>query len=87
MDNDDTIPPTEPINSNEIVYTKEYYDNVKKLLIACDHEYHILGTPRYNDGDYDALMRMFKRIEQQHPDWILPDSPSQTVGAKSIVST
>ena len=65
-----------------IVYEQSYYEGLKSLLIKCDHEYHTDGTPRYSDADYDALLRLLKRIEFKHPEWLKPDSPSQTVGAK-----
>ena len=65
-----------------IEYTVEYYEGLKSLLIECNNEYHTEGTPRYSDDDYDALMRLLKRIEFKHPERVKPDSPSQTVGAK-----
>jgi DNA ligase (NAD+) len=64
-----------------IVYTKEYYEGLKALLIECNKEYHTEGTPRYSDADFDALLRMLVRIETKYPEWLKPDSPSQTVGA------
>ena len=70
-----------------IVYTQEYYEGLKSLLIECNHEYHTTGTPRYNDGEFDALLRMLKRIEAKNPEWVKPDSPSQTVGAKPPSTT
>lgn len=63
-------------------YTKEYYEGLKSLLIECNHEYHTDGTPRYSDAEFDALLRLLKRIEFKYPEWLKPDSPSQTVGAK-----
>jgi DNA ligase (NAD+) len=46
-----------------------------------DFRYYVLDRPVIPDADYDALMRELEAIEARHPDWITPDSPTQTVGA------
>ncbi|MFI9653228.1 NAD-dependent DNA ligase LigA [Guyparkeria sp. GHLCS8-2] len=43
--------------------------------------YYVLDRPKVPDAEYDALMRELEAIEAEHPDWITPDSPTQTVGA------
>ncbi|MFN2381884.1 MAG: NAD-dependent DNA ligase LigA [Guyparkeria sp.] len=43
--------------------------------------YYVLDRPSVPDAEYDALMRELESIEKKHPDWITPDSPTQTVGA------
>ncbi|WP_322521570.1 NAD-dependent DNA ligase LigA [Guyparkeria halophila] len=43
--------------------------------------YYVLDRPTVPDAEYDALMRELEAIEAKHPDWITPDSPTQTVGA------
>ncbi|MFW6375359.1 MAG: NAD-dependent DNA ligase LigA [Guyparkeria sp.] len=43
--------------------------------------YYVLDRPSVPDAEYDALMRELEAIEAEHPDWITPDSPTQTVGA------
>jgi DNA ligase (NAD+) len=47
-----------------------------------EHLYYVLDAPELTDAQYDALMNRLKRIEQEHPDLITPDSPSQRVGGK-----
>lgn len=46
-----------------------------------NHRYYVLDEPSVSDAQYDALMRQLQAIEQEHPDWITPDSPTQRVGA------
>jgi len=46
-----------------------------------DFRYYVLDRPTVSDADYDALMRELQAIEEKHPDWVTPDSPTQTVGA------
>ncbi|MGM0690660.1 MAG: NAD-dependent DNA ligase LigA [Pseudomonadota bacterium] len=43
--------------------------------------YYVLDRPTVPDAEYDELMRELEAIEAEHPDWITPDSPTQTVGA------
>jgi DNA ligase (NAD+) len=47
-----------------------------------EHLYYVLDSPEITDAQYDALMNRLKKIEQEHPDLITPDSPSQRVGGK-----
>jgi DNA ligase (NAD+) len=44
------------------------------------HRYHVLDDPEIADAEYDALMRELEALEEQHPDLISPDSPTQRVG-------
>ncbi len=46
-----------------------------------DFRYYVLDRPAIPDAEYDALMRELQALEERHPDWITPDSPTQTVGA------
>ena len=44
--------------------------------------YYELHTPRFTDQEYDRLMRELKDTEKKHPEWITPESPTQTTGEK-----
>ncbi len=47
-----------------------------------EHLYYVLDTPEITDAQYDALMNKLKALEQEHPELVTPDSPSQRVGGK-----
>src|SRR3954449_2959972 len=47
-----------------------------------EHQYYVLDDPKISDAEYDALMQKLQALEQQHPELIVPDSPSQRVGGK-----
>jgi len=47
-----------------------------------EHLYYVLDAPELSDSQYDSLMNRLKKIEQEHPELITPDSPSQRVGGK-----
>jgi DNA ligase (NAD+) len=45
------------------------------------HRYHVLDEPEVSDAEYDRLFDTLKALEDEHPDLITPDSPTQRVGA------
>ena len=46
-----------------------------------NHAYHVLDNPTIPDAEYDKLFRELQGIEAAHPELIVPDSPTQRVGA------
>lgn len=44
--------------------------------------YYVLDRPSISDAEFDALFAELQKLEAEHPDLILADSPTQTVGAK-----
>ncbi|MGB3702241.1 MAG: NAD-dependent DNA ligase LigA [Anaerolineales bacterium] len=46
-----------------------------------NYRYYVVNQPIVSDGEYDRLMRELREIEESHPDWITPDSPTQRTGA------
>src|SRR5947207_4425537 len=45
------------------------------------YRYHVLDDPEISDAAYDRLYDELKELEDDHPDLITPDSPTQRVGA------
>ena len=46
-----------------------------------DHRYYNLAAPTVSDADYDRLFRELKDLEAAHPELVVPESPTQRVGA------
>ena len=44
--------------------------------------YYVQDNPEISDVEYDALLEKLQQLEQEHPDQITPDSPTQRVGGK-----
>ncbi|MCH8062483.1 MAG: NAD-dependent DNA ligase LigA [Chloroflexi bacterium] len=44
--------------------------------------YHVLDQPEISDARYDTLVKELVEIEEEHPELITPDSPTQRVGAE-----
>ena len=51
-----------------------------------NYRYYVLDQPVISDAEYDRLMRELESLEEQFPDLITPDSPTQRVGAKPIAA-
>lgn len=61
-------------------HEKEHYLQLKDEINRHNYNYHVLDAPLISDGEFDALLRELRTIEELHPDWITPDSPSRRVG-------
>ena len=48
-------------------------------MIEHDRHYYDEAKPVISDYQYDQMMHELLRIEKQHPDWVLPNSPTQRV--------
>ncbi len=44
-----------------------------------DRKYYVEDDPEVSDYEYDMLMDKLKELEEQHPDLVSPDSPTQRV--------
>jgi DNA ligase (NAD+) len=47
-----------------------------------EYFYYVLDQPAITDAEYDALMRRLQQLEEAHPKYLTPDSPTQRVGGK-----
>jgi DNA ligase (NAD+) len=46
-----------------------------------NYEYYVLDQPSVSDAEWDEAMRELRALEEQNPELITPDSPTQRVGA------
>jgi DNA ligase (NAD+) len=63
---------------------KDAQQRLDELRTQVDHHlyrYHVLDDPEISDAEYDRLYDELKAVEEEHPDLITPDSPTQRVGA------
>jgi DNA ligase (NAD+) len=56
-------------------------ETLRRLLRHHSHRYYVLDDPEISDAEYDALNRELLALEEQHPELVTPDSPTQRVGA------
>ena len=55
---------------------------LRSLIAHHNHRYHVRDEPEISDAEFDRLFRELQELEQQHPEWVTPDSPTQRVGAQ-----
>ena len=59
---------------------KERIDEIRILLEKYNYEYYVLDNPSVTDAEYDRLMQELIMLENEHPEFQSPLSPSQRVG-------
>lgn len=59
-------------------------NQLRETLRHHEYLYHVLDAPEIPDSEYDRLFHQLKALEQQYPELITPNSPTQRVGAKPL---
>ena len=54
------------------------------IINEADYNYHTLDNPTISDQEYDKYLRELFEIEEEHPEWVREDSPTQHAGGKII---
>jgi DNA ligase (NAD+) len=52
-------------------------------IARADHDYYVLDAPSIPDAEYDRLFRELRELEEEHPELVVPDSPTQRVGGSA----
>ncbi len=55
---------------------------LRSQLQKANYAYYVLDAPDLSDEVYDRLYRELQELEQQYPDLVTPDSPTQRVGER-----
>jgi DNA ligase (NAD+) len=55
---------------------------LREALHEANYRYHVLDAPAIPDSEYDRLLRELEALEREYPDLVVPDSPTQRVGAR-----
>ena len=55
---------------------------LREALAHHAHRYFVLDDPEIADAEYDRLFDRLREIEAAHPHLVVPDSPTQRVGAE-----
>jgi DNA ligase (NAD+) len=54
---------------------------LRELVDHHNYRYHALDDPEISDAEYDRLYDELRGLEDEHPELVTPDSPTQRVGA------
>jgi DNA ligase (NAD+) len=59
---------------------------LREQIQTYDYHYYVLDEPLVPDSEYDRVFRALQALEQQYPQLITPDSPTQRVGGSAMDS-
>jgi DNA ligase (NAD+) len=55
-----------------------------QVLAKHNHAYYVMDNPTIADAEYDQIFHQLKDLEQQYPDLVQTDSPTQKVGGEAL---
>ncbi len=61
---------------------KEKIENLRNTIRKHNYNYYVLNEPTISDHEYDTLLKELIHLEQENPQFITPDSPTQRVGGE-----
>jgi DNA ligase (NAD+) len=61
---------------------KRRVEELRDLIGLHNYRYHVLDDPEISDAEFDELMRELRGLEEEFPELITPDSPTQRVGGQ-----
>ncbi|MCK4423307.1 MAG: NAD-dependent DNA ligase LigA, partial [Candidatus Omnitrophica bacterium] len=61
-------------------------EHLREKIRDHNYKYYIKDQPKISDQEYDQLMFELKELEDQHPELVTPDSPTQQVGGRPLES-
>ena len=59
-------------------------ETLRKQIHYHNYRYYVLDAPEISDAEYDRLFRRLQELEEQFPDLVTPDSPTQRIGAEPL---
>ena len=72
------------IQSDSIEDIIEQLTSLRNLIRHHEYCYYVLDAPEIPDSEYDKLIKQLQKIEQQFPNLITTDSPTQRVGGAPL---
>ena len=63
---------------------KERIEQLRAQINHHNYRYYVLDSPEISDAEYDELIKELKQLEEQYPQFLTPDSPTQRVGAAPV---
>ena len=64
----------------------ETIKSLRKKINNHNYQYYVLDNPIISDSEYDKLLKELELIEKKYPEFIVPESPTQRIGAQPIES-
>lgn len=65
-------------------HVRQRVQQLRKAVNEHNYQYYVLDSPSIPDEEYDRLFQELKALEAEHPELIIPQSPTQRVGAQPL---
>ena len=59
---------------------------LREMINEANRRYYVENSPTLSDYEFDMLLKELEALENEHPELITPDSPTQKVGSDLKVS-
>ena len=59
-------------------------EELRRLIRHHDELYYEQAAPEISDFEYDQLFAELRRLEEEHPELLTPDSPTQRVAGEPL---
>ena len=66
--------------SDAPLHVQDRIDELREQIHRHNRLYYGPGEPEISDSEYDKLFKALQDLEEQYPDLVIPDSPTQRVG-------
>jgi len=60
---------------------KDQIESLRRELEQHNYNYYVLSTPTISDMDFDLKLKQLQELEEAHPEFFDPNSPTQRVGS------
>lgn len=70
----------------ELNKARERAEQLREIIEKHNHNYYDLDAPTIEDDEYDTLMRELRGIEEEFPQLLTVDSPTQRVGGSAMTT-
>jgi DNA ligase (NAD+) len=66
------------------ISVEQQLEKLREEIRRHEELYYVHDNPEISDREYDALLERLQELEQQHPELVTSDSPTQRVGGRPV---
>jgi DNA ligase (NAD+) len=63
---------------------RKQIEELRKQIEYYNYKYYVEAAPEISDREFDRLLQRLRDLEEQHPELVTPDSPTQRVGGQPV---
>src|SRR5918911_3680580 len=69
-----------------VAATEREIESLREEIRRHEELYYVHDSPEISDAEYDALLARLQQLEEENPELLTPDSPTQRVGGRPAES-